>query len=226
MRQTILLESTLVESTVQCIDGSGGSVHGVILDPESTRLEYLVVHRGLFRGHDYAVPARAIQDAIPLTVTLTLSVAELQELPEVEYLSPGVGIIHYTIPEHCAVLRTATPITDTAGNTLGHVHGIVIDRVGQVKSILHSGAGETEIPIARLVRCSAEGLTVQLAEDAEIEQRAATERDPVCLRDVDPAMSEQTTYHGRTYYFCSPECKRRFVLDPEQYVGQQRTAGA
>ena len=30
--------------------------------------------------------------------------------------------------------------------------------------------------------------------------------------------AERTDYQGRTYYFCSPECKARFNKDPLQYA--------
>lgn len=28
-------------------------------------------------------------------------------------------------------------------------------------------------------------------------------------------------YQGKTYYFCSPSCKRQFEQYPQRYVGQQ-----
>jgi Cu+-exporting ATPase len=47
------------------------------------------------------------------------------------------------------------------------------------------------------------------------------EKDPVCGMQVDPETAEDTThYQGRTYYFCSAECKREFELDPRKYVEQ------
>ena len=43
--------------------------------------------------------------------------------------------------------------------------------------------------------------------------------DPVCGMDVNeksaPAKSE---YDGKTYYFCSPNCREEFEDDPEQYI--------
>jgi len=45
--------------------------------------------------------------------------------------------------------------------------------------------------------------------------------DPVCGMDVDEKTAAATsTYHGKTYYFCSPGCKRAFDKEPEKYVGQ------
>ena len=43
--------------------------------------------------------------------------------------------------------------------------------------------------------------------------------DPICGMDVDPQTAEyQTEYKGKTYYFCSFDCKRQFDLQPEAYT--------
>ncbi|HXE79655.1 MAG TPA: YHS domain-containing protein [Vicinamibacterales bacterium] len=45
------------------------------------------------------------------------------------------------------------------------------------------------------------------------------EQDPVCGMQVDPAKAAgSSTHNGRTYYFCSPVCKRKFDENPQQYV--------
>lgn len=45
-------------------------------------------------------------------------------------------------------------------------------------------------------------------------------KDPVCGMEVDeksaPAKSE---YMGKTYYFCSPGCKKTFDANPAKYAG-------
>ncbi len=44
--------------------------------------------------------------------------------------------------------------------------------------------------------------------------------DPVCGMDVDTADAsvERTLEQGKTYYFCSPECRREFERTPESYL--------
>ncbi len=43
--------------------------------------------------------------------------------------------------------------------------------------------------------------------------------DPVCGMEVDPNAAAATSfYNGKTYYFCSEECKRDFEADPEQFT--------
>jgi Cu+-exporting ATPase len=50
-------------------------------------------------------------------------------------------------------------------------------------------------------------------------ERLPTEIDPVCGMRVDPqGMTATHTHQGRTYYFCSPRCRERFVLDPLRYL--------
>ncbi len=45
-------------------------------------------------------------------------------------------------------------------------------------------------------------------------------RDPVCGMDIShntaPAEAE---YKGKTYYFCAPLCRDRFLENPSKYVG-------
>lgn len=46
--------------------------------------------------------------------------------------------------------------------------------------------------------------------------------DPVCGMEVDEvrakAMGMKTVHEGKTYYFCSMECKEQFDRNPEQYI--------
>ena len=52
------------------------------------------------------------------------------------------------------------------------------------------------------------------------------EKDPVCRMDVDPKTAAgKSEYLGKTYYFCSPGCKKDFDKEPQKYVkaGMQST---
>lgn len=45
------------------------------------------------------------------------------------------------------------------------------------------------------------------------------ERDIVCGMQVDPAKAAGKSEHsGKTYYFCSPVCKKKFDASPDQYT--------
>ena len=44
------------------------------------------------------------------------------------------------------------------------------------------------------------------------------ERDVVCGMEVDPKdAAGKTERNGRTYYFCSEQCKKQFEADPKKY---------
>lgn len=46
-------------------------------------------------------------------------------------------------------------------------------------------------------------------------------KDPVCGMQVNEQNAEASTEHqGRTYHFCSEECKDQFEQNPEQYSRQ------
>jgi YHS domain-containing protein len=48
---------------------------------------------------------------------------------------------------------------------------------------------------------------------------ASMEQDVVCGMQVDPETAkDKSEYNGRTYYFCSPECKDEFDMHPKQYI--------
>ena len=54
--------------------------------------------------------------------------------------------------------------------------------------------------------------------------------DPVCLMEFDPRQAKAVVeYEGRTYYFCSSECKEKFLQQPRIFLdkapGMRMTVG-
>ena len=48
---------------------------------------------------------------------------------------------------------------------------------------------------------------------------ATTALDPVCGMDVEVASARHiSSYHGQTFYFCCPACKREFEREPERFL--------
>jgi Cu+-exporting ATPase len=49
-------------------------------------------------------------------------------------------------------------------------------------------------------------------------------KDHVCGMDIETTTAAgRTEYQGKTYYFCSPACKVKFDLEPEQYLCKSST---
>jgi Cu+-exporting ATPase len=52
-----------------------------------------------------------------------------------------------------------------------------------------------------------------------------TYKDPVCGMAVSLKTAAATAeYKGKTYYFCAPSCRDKFVADPESYLHGRRHA--
>jgi Cu+-exporting ATPase len=50
------------------------------------------------------------------------------------------------------------------------------------------------------------------------------EKDVVCGMQVDPKNAAgKSDYNGKTFYFCSTECKAKFDANPAQYAQQATT---
>ena len=46
--------------------------------------------------------------------------------------------------------------------------------------------------------------------------------DPVCGMEVDEkSVKDQSTFEGKTFYFCSADCREEFDEAPEEYVGEE-----
>src|SRR5215470_10988687 len=51
-------------------------------------------------------------------------------------------------------------------------------------------------------------------------------KDPVCGMSVDPEKAAGRVEHeGKDYYFCSPKCAERFMVDPKKFLVAPGTAG-
>ena len=51
------------------------------------------------------------------------------------------------------------------------------------------------------------------------------ETDPVCGTKLRPGQEEASlNYAGRTYCFCSVECRRMFESSPKQYISATQAA--
>jgi hypothetical protein len=153
-------------SPVQCADGKAGSISHIVLDSTTHSLEYLVVHRGLFGGHEHCLPVAAVRDASEDRVSLTISAAELKALPELDVVLPDSAVHQRSIPERCAALKKGTPVTAADGTLIGRLRGLAIDSAHQVEQILLDDKDQTRIPAAQLSDCTEAGLTVRLAERA------------------------------------------------------------
>ncbi len=43
-------------------------------------------------------------------------------------------------------------------------------------------------------------------------------KDPVCGMEIDPAKAVKAEHGGKTYSFCSNDCRDRFLKNPAEYT--------
>jgi len=44
---------------------------------------------------------------------------------------------------------------------------------------------------------------------------------PICTMEVDPKIAPKSVFAGKTYYFCSKSCCKKFEKDPAKYISQK-----
>ena len=58
-----------------------------------------------------------------------------------------------------------------------------------------------------------------------VQTTSAAELDPVCGMTVNPSSAEgQVDHAGKTYYFCSSNCLKKFQQDPAKYLAKSRAS--
>ena len=83
------------------------------------------------------------------------------------------------------------------------------------------GAGSRAVDPRRDRSASAERVAIE-ADSARRSPPVSAARavDPVCHMEVDVATAKHTAdVDGVTYYFCCPNCRSRFVKQPQDYLG-------
>lgn len=117
--------------------------------------------------------------------------------------------------------------------------GVYVSRTGQwnaVKAGAIVESGYWMIPKTLLSSFGEPAITVTASPAAAIASvpnvassergGGAVERDPVCGMALKPGQEEaNTTYQGRTYHFCSAECRDVFLKNPSGYAEPSAVTG-
>ena len=52
------------------------------------------------------------------------------------------------------------------------------------------------------------------------------QKDPVCGMQMEPdEVVSETNYEGKSYYFCSNECRTKWDVDPARYAHEMASPG-
>jgi hypothetical protein len=133
-----------------------------VINPNTNRLDYLILDPGPLGGRERYVPVGQVQRAELPDVLLPISRAELESLPGPRVL-PEQGTVQDNLSDLC-VARAQTAVLTADGTTIGHFHGVVVDDNFQVGRVLLDENRNTGVVIERIDRHSHDELTVQLAQ--------------------------------------------------------------
>jgi uncharacterized protein YrrD/predicted DNA-binding antitoxin AbrB/MazE fold protein len=63
-------------------DGMGGTLHRVVIDPNTKRITDLVIVQGFLQRHDYVIPVSSVEKATPEEIQVALHIQDLANYPE------------------------------------------------------------------------------------------------------------------------------------------------
>ena len=152
----------VIGSAVRCTDGKGGSVGGILINPNTNRLDYLILDPGPLGGRERYVPVGHVERSDHAEVLLPISCAEIDSLPGPQVL-PEQGTVQDNLADLC-VARAQTAVKLADGTTIGHFHGVVVGDSFHVTRVLLDENRDTGIVIARVDRQSHDELTVLLEQ--------------------------------------------------------------
>jgi len=66
------------------------------------------------------------------------------------------------------------------------------------------------------------GCNMKTTDASKDPARQSVVVDPACGMDVEVKDAKYSyEYNGKKYYFCSKSCRKRFVKEPEKYIGKE-----
>jgi hypothetical protein len=159
-------QAFVLGSAVECTDGTGGRISRIVFNPNTSHLDYLVVHPGQNDGREHFVAVRCIRDGSPKVARLRVSTTELNELPpvDVQPRDPVEATVHSNLDDLC-VADEHTPVKDADGAVLGQFRGVVVDANFDVARILLQGQDDAGLAVARLAGHGEHELVIQLARE-------------------------------------------------------------
>jgi RND family efflux transporter MFP subunit len=183
-----------------------------------------------YEGREYQA---RMSDALPQFDPDTRTLKTRFELDNPGHvLRPGMFVdveLHVTMP--AAITAPADAVIDTGrrktvyvdlGNGAFEPRGVETgwrlgDRVQITSGLLE---GERIVVAGNFLIDSESRMKVTSVSTAAV--HAETVKDPVCGMDVDPGKPDaiKSTYNGKTYYFCSRNCKKSFDENPGKYVSK------
>ena len=142
------------------------------------------------------------------------------------------AILRQTLVDRGISAHALDTIRSPAGLDLGgrqpeEVALSILAEIVQLKHAARTGARPVVAAASAEAADAAPAASAAVAAVAPVAPvRPLTATDPVCHMTVTVATARHVgTWDGRTWYFCNPRCKDKFLADPQRYLEPQ-TSGA
>jgi hypothetical protein len=157
----------IIGGTVRCADGQAGSIGGLLINPNRSHVDYVILNAGGAGGREYFVPSGQIQRASSHELTLPCAWGDLEQLPHPDRHAEQ-GTVQNNLEDLC-IAREHTPVRDADGSRIGLFHGAIVNADLEIQAILLDQAPDQALPITRIARDSDNTgeVVVYLASPAE-----------------------------------------------------------
>jgi len=130
------------------------------------------------------------------------------------------AILRQTLLDRGISAHALDAIKSPAGLDLGgrQPEEVALSILAEIVQAKHAARapGELAVPAAPAAAAAPPALAIAL-----------TATDPVCHMTVTVASARHTgTWDGRTWYFCNPRCKDKFLAEPQRYLAPPSTGAA
>ena len=156
----------MIGSPVRCTDGKAGSVGGLLINPNRSHIDYVILNPGLLGGREYFVPSGRVARVSAEEIALPFEWAALEDLPRPEIWTKQ-GTVQDNLSDLC-VARKNTPVYAADGSLLGALVGATADAEFSIAGVILDQTPGQAILISQMARHSesGDGIVVHLAHQA------------------------------------------------------------
>ncbi|HKF95717.1 MAG TPA: hypothetical protein VKB96_14220 [Gammaproteobacteria bacterium] len=156
-------QAIMIGGALRFAQGQAGQITGLIINPNRSHLDYLIVHADARGEREHYVPIGLIREIADQGVAVRIGANELGDLPH-PYDRADQGTIQDNMPDLC-IVQAQTPVLTIEGDALGNLRGVFVDADLQIYALLLEQSPDTAVPIQRIAKHDAnhDAIAVELA---------------------------------------------------------------
>lgn len=152
-----------LQSPVYTSDGPCGQIVAIVINPNTSRIEYLGVQPLADSERLHFVPISKIATSTDTAVILDLSGAEVVALPTLGQQPPRAATFQSNVSD-LYLASANTRVRNLDGTLIGIFAGAITDTRHRIERLLLVDSTEVSVPIASIAYAEADGLAVRFKE--------------------------------------------------------------